>query len=94
MSSNVNSFGKPDKKRMQVNQQIFHNLLEIVELYPQYSVVKHLVTILRRKSSKGKIPYEWTNEELLKRIEQHKEELEGDQLMLITDDENTDIGID
>ena len=41
--------GKPDKVRMQTTQQIFHNLLEIVELYPQYSVSQHLATISRRE---------------------------------------------
>lgn len=91
MSNEPNTFGKPDKKRMQVNQQIFHNLLEIVELYPQYSLSQHLASILRRKDSKIKEFYHWKDEELLKHIEQHKEELEGDQFMNIEDDEDTNV---
>lgn len=73
----------PDRKRMQTAQQIFHNLLEIVELYPQYSIPQHLATISRRKDSDGKELYFWNDEELLKRIEQHKEECNGDEFMNI-----------
>lgn len=87
MSTEKNNFGKPDKKRMQINQQIFHNLLEIAELYPQYTLAQHLASILRRKDSKGKEFFHWKDDELLKRIEQHKAELEGDDLMNITDDD-------
>lgn len=78
--------GKPDKQRMQITQQIFHNLLEIVELYPQYSVSQHLATISRRKSSSGKELFYWSNEELLKKVEAHKSELEGEDLMNSYDD--------
>lgn len=86
-NSEKTSFGKPDKKNMQVSQQIFHNLLEIAELYPQYSLAQHLASILRRKDPKGKEFFHWKNEELLKRIEQHKSELEGDDLMNIGDED-------
>ena len=77
--------GKPDKVRMQTTQQIFHNLLEIVELYPQYSVSQHLATISRRKNTNGKELFHWSDQELLKKIEQHKTELEGEDLMNIED---------
>ena len=73
--------GKLDKKRMQVIQQIFHNLAEVVELHPQYSVAQHLSAILRRKSSDGKEFHYWSNDELLKKIEKHKDELEGEEIM-------------
>lgn len=84
MSNNV---GKPDRKRMQTSQQIIHNLLEIIELYPQYTISQHIATISRRKDVKAKELIHWTDAELLKRIEQHKQELEGDDLMNIPDDE-------
>jgi hypothetical protein len=84
-----NSFEKPDKKRMRVNQQVFHNLLEITELYPQYSLCQHFAAILRRKDVKAKEFFHWKDEELLKHIEQHKQELEGDDLMNIGDEEET-----
>jgi hypothetical protein len=86
-AENLRSIGKPDKKKMQTNLQIFHLLSEVVELYPQYSIVQHLATIQRRKSSSGKQFFNWTDEEFLKRIEQHKDELEGDEFMTIGDDE-------
>jgi hypothetical protein len=79
--------GKNDKKRMQVIQQIFHNLSEVVELYPQYSVAQHLSAILRRKSDNGNQFHLWTNDELLKKIEQHKDELEGEDIMNESDGE-------
>jgi hypothetical protein len=75
--------GKLDRKKMQVVQEIFHNLSEVVELYPQFSISQHLSTILRRKSSDAKEFFHWNNDELLKKIEQHKEELEGEDLMNI-----------
>lgn len=87
MSPEKTNLGKPDKTRMQINQQIFHNLLEIAELYPQYTLSQHLATILRRKDPKVKEFFHWKDDELLKRIEQHKSELEGDDLMNISDDD-------
>ena len=89
-NENLRSIGKPDKKKMQTIQQIFHNLLEITELYPQYSIIQHLATIQRKKSSNGKEFYNWTEEEFLKRIEQHKAELEGDDFMTIDDEDGQD----
>jgi hypothetical protein len=85
-SENLRSLGKPDKKKLQTRAQIFHNLLELVELYPQYSVVQHLATIIRKKDPKAKEFYQWSEDELLKRVEQHKAELEGDDLMNIDED--------
>jgi hypothetical protein len=78
---------RPDKKKMQTTQEIFHNLLEIVELYPQYSITQHFHTITRRKSDTEKEFYYWNEEFFLKRIQQHKDELEGDSLMNIDEEE-------
>lgn len=91
MSTERTVSGKPDKERMQTVQQIFHNLLEVVELYPQYSVAQHFASIVRKKTSVGKELYFWSDKELLKKIESHKIELEGDEFMNIVDD---DINID
>lgn len=85
-TSKKSNTGKPDVKRMQVTQQIFHNLLEIAELYPQYSLSQHLATITRAKG--GKELFHWKDEDLLKRIEQHKAELEGDEMMNIPQGED------
>ena len=70
-----------ENKKMRVRAEIFHNLTEIIELYPTYTIAQHLTTILRRKNEKAKEAYQWSNDELLKRIEQHKAELEGDDFM-------------
>lgn len=78
---------KLKKEGMQEVQQIFHHLTEIVELYPKFSVCQHLAGILRRKKSEGKEFFFWGNEELLKRIEQYKDELSGEDLMNIGDNQ-------
>ncbi len=85
MNDNLEITKRPDKKNMQVVQQIFHNLTEVVELHPKYPIGEHLAAILRRKNSTGKEFFFWTNEELLKRIEQYKSELEGEELLNIED---------
>lgn len=69
---------------MQVKQQIFHNLLEISELYPKYPIAQHLAAILRRKTTEGADFFHWDNKTLLKRIEQHKSELESEDIMEFT----------
>lgn len=86
MSDNLRSIGKPHKKKLQVRAQILHNLVETFELFPQYTIVHHLATITRRKDPNAKEFYFWTEDEFLKRVEQHKSELEGDQLMTNEDD--------
>jgi len=85
MNTKRPSSDKPDVKRMQIHQQIIHNLLEIAELYPKYSFSQHLAAITRSKG--GRELFHWKDEELLKRIEQHKSELEGEDLMDLTDDD-------
>jgi len=71
---------KSDKKKMQTTQQIFHNLLELTELYPEYTITQHLSGILRRKNPNVKESYFWSNDQLLKRIENYKQELETDSV--------------
>lgn len=74
---------KHDRDDMQVKQQIFHNLLEIGELYPQFPITQHLAAILRKKDrdGNGKEFFHWDNKTLLKRIEQHKREMESEDIM-------------
>lgn len=64
-----------DKQNMQTKQLIFHNLMQIVETFPQYSVTKHLYHILRRKGDPEEV-YDWADEKLLKKFEDYKDELE------------------
>lgn len=66
---------KPDKTTIQTKQLIFHNIMEIVELFPQYTVVQHLYHILRRKGD-AKDPYTWEDTKLLKKFEDYRDELE------------------
>lgn len=78
---------QPDNKKMKVTQQIFHNLLEVVEIYPKYSICQHLSAILRRKDTVGKEFFFWSDPELLNKIEKYKSELEGEEFMNIDDNE-------
>lgn len=66
-----------EKERMKISQQIFHNLLEITELHPEYTISQHLAGINRRKDPKELPSYDWSNEKLLERIESYKEDLEN-----------------
>lgn len=64
-----------DKEGMQIKQLIFHNLMQIVEQFPQYTVAQHLYFILRRKGDREEI-YNWSDKKVLKRFEDYKDELE------------------
>lgn len=67
---------KVDKKKLQTRQQVFHNIMEVVELFPDKNTSQHIVLLFRSRG--GKAPYDWTEEELLKNVEKYKEELESD----------------
>lgn len=62
------------KKQGQIKQQIFHNFVEIVELFTQYTMAQHMVHVLRPQTG----CYQWTDEELLRKFEQYRDELEND----------------
>lgn len=68
---------RKDKRKIQIEQQVFHILLDIVELYPQYSLSQHLCHILRKKED-TKEAYFWTDEVLLKKFEDYYDELKQD----------------
>lgn len=70
-------FSRKDKRKIQVEQQVFHILLDIVELYPQYSLSQHLCHILRKKED-SKEAYFWSDEILLKKFEDYYDELKQD----------------
>lgn len=63
-----------NKKQLQIKQQIFHHLVEIVELFPQYTTAQHLIHIMRPRTGS----YQWTEEELLKKFEKYRDELENE----------------
>ena len=58
-----------DKKKKQVEEQIFYNLMQIVQSFPQYSVAQHLAHVLKRKGDSEEF-YFWSDERLLKKFEE------------------------
>lgn len=70
-------FNKKDKRKIQIEQQVFHILIDIVELYPQYSLSQHLCHVLRKKME-TKEAYFWSDEVLLKKLEDYYDELRQD----------------
>jgi hypothetical protein len=71
------------KINTQIKQQIFHHLVEIVELFPQYTISQHLVHVMRPQTGN----YNWTDEELLKKFEKYRDELETDLADKITQED-------
>lgn len=63
-----------NKQKIQIKQQIFHNFVEIVELFPQYTIAQHMVHVLRPQTG----CYQWTDDELLRKFEKYRDELENE----------------
>ena len=63
-----------NKSQNQIKQQIFHHFVEIVELFPQYTIAQHIVHIMRPQTG----CYSWNEEELLKKFEKYRDELENE----------------
>ena len=63
-----------NKLKVQIKQQIFHHFVEIVELFPQYTIAQHIVHVMRPQTGN----YNWSDEELLKKFEQYRDELESE----------------
>ena len=72
---------KNDKEDMQVRQQFFHRFMEVVDAHPKYPIAQHMAAFLRRKADSGPEFFYWNNKELLNRVEQYKQELEGEELI-------------
>lgn len=73
-----------DKKRKQVEEQVFYNFMQVVQQYPQYTISQHLCHFQREKGD-SENHYFWSNEKLLKRIESYKDEL--DQELSVTEED-------
>ena len=72
------SHSKPvDKNKKIIEGQIFFTLIKIVEQYPQYTVSQHLAHLLRKKGDRED-NYYWSDDKLLKKIEDYKDELDGE----------------
>ena len=77
---------KNNKEDTQLRQQFFHNFMEVVDMYPQYPIAQHMAAFLRRKSDSGPEFFHWSNKDLLNRLEQYKQELEGEEIMNETEE--------
>ena len=64
-----------DKKKKQVEEQIFYHLMLIVQSYPQYSIAQHIAHVMRKKGDLEEAYY-WNDEKLLKRFEEYRDELD------------------
>ena len=65
---------KREKRKIQTEQQIFHLLINIVEMYPEYTLSQHLWHILRKKNEVNEA-YFWSDEITLKKFEDYYDEL-------------------
>ncbi len=65
---------KREKRKIQTEQQIFHLLINIVEMYPEYTLSQHLWHILRKKNEADEA-YFWSDETTLKKFEDYYDEL-------------------
>lgn len=61
-------------KNSNAGQQIIHNLIQIMEICPQYKLNQHWIHILRTKGN-APDPYTWSEEFLLSRCEKYYDEL-------------------
>lgn len=65
------------KQDIRIEQQFLHTLSKIIEDFPQYTISQHLVHFLRKKNE-AKESYYWSEELLLKKIENYYDELKND----------------
>lgn len=75
---------KLNSSDIRTQKQFLYNLAQIIELFPQYSIAQHVLHFLRPKGDKD--PYFWSNESLLKKIEQYYDELKQDLLLNKTEE--------
>lgn len=74
-----------DKRRKQCEEQFFYNFMQVVQQYPQYTLTQHICHFCREKGD-PEDKYFWSNEKILKKIEDYKDELER-ELVLIEDND-------
>jgi triphosphoribosyl-dephospho-CoA synthetase len=64
-----------DKRKKAIEEQVFYNLLQIVQSFPQYTIAQHLAHVLRKKQELEEFYY-WNDEKLLKKFEEYRDELD------------------
>ena len=75
------------KETIKIEQQILYNLVQITDMFPQYTLSQHVVHILRTKG-KNIDPYFWDNITLLSIVEGYLDELHTD--LVTKEDEDND----
>jgi len=63
------------KQKMRVIQLLIHELVEILELYPQYDVAQHLSYLTDKKGF-----YKFTDDQVIKEIQRYRNKLEDEVL--------------
>ena len=63
-----------ERNRTRLKQLILQELVEVAELWPHINMAQHICTIMRPSTG----AYFWGDEELLKKIETYRDELEND----------------
>lgn len=63
------------KQKMRIIQLIIHELIEILELYPQYTVAQHLDYLCDIKGF-----YRFTDDKVIKEIQRYRNKLEDEIL--------------
>lgn len=74
-----------DKRKKQIEEQVFYNIMKIVQDYPQYSIIQHIVHVSRRKGD-VQDPYFWSDEKLLKKFEDYRDELDNELNNVVLDE--------
>ncbi len=73
------------KNQIQIEQQILYNFAQIIEAFPQYTVSQHISHFLRKKRETKDV-YFWSDELVLKKIEEYYDELKTDLILEIDED--------
>jgi hypothetical protein len=74
-----------DKRKKQIEEQVFYNIMKVVEQYPQYTMAQHMLHVLRRKGD-VQDTYFWPDEKLLKKFEDYKDELDQELTSQVTEE--------
>lgn len=67
------------KNQIQTEQQVLFTLANIIETFPQYTIAQHLSHFLRKKKE-VKDAYFWSDDLILRRVEEYYDELKTDLL--------------
>jgi hypothetical protein len=74
------------KKQIQVEQQVLYTLSQIIEIAPQYTIAQHLTHFLRTKGKEKEV-YGWSDELILKKVEEYYDELKSDLLLPVEEED-------